>query len=296
MPQSAFQKGVLFTITATIMLASLDVSAKYLLESYSLYQTGFLRSLIGFLLISVYVLATKSAPKLKTRKIHLHLIRAVIVTFLLLAVYYAIASIPLVEVEAIGHAAPFFVALFSPLFLGEKVTRHSWIAIAIGFLGILVILRPDPTRFHLAHILMVVAAASYAAMIMIARKLTETDSILALNFYIYPLGAIVLGFLTIGNWTPPALIHWFYFVLMGICGTITIVLFTAAIKYIEATLVATLDYLLLVWVTIPGYLYWGEYPDLITSIGIFLIVCSGIYVVRHSARKTDESIVQTTDH
>jgi len=296
MPQSAFQKGVLLTITATIMLASLDVFAKYLLESYSLYQTGFLRALIGFLLISIYVLATKSTHKLKTGKIHLHLVRAVIVTFLLISVYYAIASIPLVEVEAIGHAAPFFVALFSPLFLGEKVTRHSWVAIAIGFLGILIILRPDPTRFHLAHMLMVIAAASYAAMIMIARKLTETDSMLALNFYIYPLATVVLGFLTIGNWTSPTLIHWLYFVLMGICGTITIVLFTAAIKYIEATLVATLDYLLLIWVTILGYLYWGEYPDFVTSIGILLIVCSGIYIVRHSARKTDESIVKTTDH
>jgi drug/metabolite transporter (DMT)-like permease len=288
--------GILLLLGATLLISLSDAAAKWLAGGYPIAQIIFLRSVVGLLLVTLFVFAFGNLRDLRSRRMHWHGARAVLLAVTIFGVYYALASIPMVEVEAIAHAAPFFVALASPWFLRERVTGHNWLAIAVGFVGILIILRPDPARFHIAHVLMLLCAASYAGLILIARRISDTESVLAINFYIYPLTIAVSGLAARGQWLPPPPADWVMFLLQGIAASGAVLLFIAGVKYVEATLAATLDYTTLVWVSLIGFAVWGEMPDLFTAIGILLIVASGIYVVRHSTRRIDESIVQATEH
>lgn len=288
--------GAALILIATLFVGVGDASVKWLATTYSTMEITFIRCLGGLILVMVFMAATGRLGALRTRRPRLHTIRAVLVTFVMLGGFYALGTIPIVEVEAIGHAAPFFVALLSPVLLREKVTGHNWLAIALGFMGVVIILRPDPAHFHVAHLYMFACAFAYAILIMIARMLTSTDSVFAINFYIYPLAAIVTGIGMGGSWITPTLADWLVFGLFIVCNTSAVLLFLSGLRHVDATLAATLDYFTLIWVALLGGLIWGEYPDPISTIGILFIVSGGIYIVRHSTRRIDESIVQTTDH
>jgi len=293
---SARNAGILLLLAATLVIALSDSLAKWLSATYPISQIIFVRTLLGLLLVTLFILVFGKFSDLRSRRLHWHGVRAALITVTMLGVYYALANIPMVEVESIGHAAPFFVALFSPWFLRERVTGHNWLAIAVGFIGILIILRPDPERFHVAHVYMLFCAAAYAALILIARKISDTESVLAINFYIYPLTVLVTAFIAQDVWVPPTPADWGMFLMQGLFATAAVLLFIAGVRHVEATLAATLDYATLIWVSIIGFTVWGELPDAFTAAGILLIVASGIYVVRHSTREIDESIVQTSEH
>jgi len=126
--------------------------------------------------------------------------------------------------------------------------------------------------------------------------LTSTESIFAINFYIYPLAAAVTWIPAQYEWITPTPVHWLLFGVFILCNTSAVLLFLGGLRHVDATLAATLDYFTLVWVLVLGILIWREYPDPVSSIGILFIVASGIYIVRHSTRRIDESIVQSTEH
>jgi drug/metabolite transporter (DMT)-like permease len=294
--QSARNAGILLLLAATLVVALSDASAKWLSATYPVTQIIFVRASVGLVLVTLFILVFGKFSDLKSRRLHWHGVRAALITVTMLAVYYALASIPMVEVEAIGHGAPFFVALLSPWFLKERVTGHNWLAIAVGFAGILIILRPDPERFHLAHVYMLFCAASYAMLIMIVRRISDTESVLAINFYIYPLTVLVTGLAAQESWVAPGPADWGMFLMQGLFATAAVLLFIAGVRHVDATLAATLDYVTLIWVSIIGFAVWGEAPDALTALGILLIVACGIYIVRHSTRQIDESIVQTSEH
>jgi drug/metabolite transporter (DMT)-like permease len=294
--QSARNAGILLLLAGTLVVALADASAKWLTASYPTSQIIFVRATTGLVLVTLFIALFGKFSDLRSRRLHWHGVRAGLITVTMLGVYYALAHIPMVEVEAIGHAAPFFVGLLSPWFVRERVTGHNWLAIAIGFIGILIILRPDPERFHIAHVYMFFCALSYALLILIARRISDTEGVLAINFYIYPLTVAVTGFIASNVWVPPSPADWGMFLLQGLFATAATLLFIAGVRHVEAALAATLDYSTLIWVSIIGFTVWGESPDALTAVGILLIVASGIYVVRHSTRQIDESIVQTSEH
>ena len=288
--------GITMILVATLFIAVADALAKWLAGSYTTVQIAFMRSVTGFVYVSTFLLLWGRLRDLRTQYFGLHMLRSVLVTLILLGVFYALGQIPMVEVEAIGHAAPVFVALAAPWTLRERVTGHNWLAIGIGFFGVLIILRPDPGHFHIAHVVMLLSAAGYAVLIMLARKLSTRDPVLAITFYLYPLSVILTGLLVIGHWRTPTATHLAGFMLQGLAATVATLFYIAGLKHIEATLTATLDYVTLIWVASLGIVFWGEVPDSYTLAGIVLIVGSGIYIVRHSSRRIDESIVQTPEH
>ena len=288
--------GILLLLAGTLVVSLSDASAKWLTATYPTSQIIFFRASTGLVLVTLFIAGFGKFSDLQSRRMGWHGVRAALITVTMLGVYYALAHIPMVEVEAIGHAAPFFVGLLSPWFVRERVTGHNWLAIAVGFIGILIILRPDPERFHLAHVYMFFCALSYGALILIARKISDTESVLAINFYIYPLTVIVAGAMASTVWVPPTPGDWGMFLLQGVFATAATLLFIAGVRHVEAALAATLDYTTLIWVSIIGFTVWGESPDALTAVGILLIVTSGIYIVRHSTRQIDESIVQTSEH
>ncbi len=289
--------GITYIMAATLLVALADAFTKWLSAFYGTPQIAFIRCSFGALYMLGFVVATNRWQDLRTRRLGGHMARALLVAGVILGVFYALAKIPMIEVEAIGHAAPFFVAMLAPVWLKEHVTGHNWVAIGIGFLGVLIILRPDPDHFHIAHVVMFAGAMGYSLLILLARGLSRTETTLALTFYIYPPSVLITAlFLWHQPWLAPTPAHWGLFATQSLVATLATLFFIAGVRRVDATLTATLDYVTLIWVAVLGYVFWGEKPDPITFIGIVFIVCGGIYIVRHSTRKLDESIVQQVEH
>ena len=156
--------------------------------------------------------------------------------------------------------------------------------------------RPEPGHFHIAHLVMLTGALGYGLLILLARKLSTTETVFATSFYIYPPTALLGGLASVGSWMPPTPLDWLLFFACGLVLTVATLMFIAGVKHVDATLAATLDYTTLVWVAIIGLVIWHEKPDPVTFAGILVIVAAGIYIVRHSTRRLDESLVQTADH
>lgn len=289
--------GIAYIIAATLLVALADALTKWLSAFHGTPQIAFIRCCFGALYMTAFVLATNSWQQLRTQRLGGHMLRALLVAGVILGVFYALGRIPMIEVESIGHAAPFFVAVLAPVWLKEQVSGHNWVAIGVGFLGVLVILRPDPDHFHIAHIVMFACALGYSLLILLARGLSRTETTLALTFYIYPPSVLITAlFLWHQPWLPPTPAHWCVFALQSLVATLATLFFIAGVRRVDATLTATLDYVTLIWVALLGYAFWGEKPDPITFCGIVLIVGGGIYIVRHSTRKMDATIVQQVEH
>lgn len=294
--QSSTIFGVILIIIGTLLFSIADAFVKWLAATYSASQIGFIRSTMGMSFVGIFVLFSKRVGDLKTTQLKWHAFRGMMASIMILTSFYALGRIPLLEVIAIAHAAPIFVAVIAPFFLDEHVSRQHWTTIMVGFAGVLIILRPSPDHFHIAHLYMALGALAYALLIITARKLAKSETIVSLNFYIYPITIIATATLSLNNWNTPSYFDWLLFVLLAISATLALACYVVAVKYVEATTIAPLDYVSMLWATMIGYFIWRELPDPLTFTGISLIVFSGVYLVTHTKKITDAEVSQSIEH
>ena len=273
--------GILFMLAGTFLYTTTDALSKWLVASYSIGQVLLIRSVGGILLIFLAALLAGRTAQLRTVRPAWHLLRSAISALLLVGLFYGVKHIPLAEFVSIIFASPFFIALLSPWLLGEKVSRHSWIAIACGFIGILIVTRPTPDHFHIAHLVMLGVAVLVALLVITARRLALTESSYALNFYLYPVTIIVSCRWALVDWIPPTPTDWLLFLALGCSATAALGCTIQAIRYSRPAIVAPIDYIRMIWVILIGYFIWGEIPKSLTWIGIVIIVISGVYIVSH---------------
>jgi drug/metabolite transporter (DMT)-like permease len=182
----------------------------------------------------------------------------------------------------------------SPLVLREKVSLHSWIAICVGFIGILIVLRPTPDHFHLAQLAALCVALSIATLSVTARLLSTTESGVALNFYIYPANVLISAYWAIDTWVTPTAFDWFLFITLGTCATAALGCFVQSLRYAMPAVVSPIDYARMLWMISIGYVIWGEVPTPITWVGIIIIIASGIYVVSHGKKIPELEMAKET--
>ena len=134
---------------------------------------------------------------------------------MVLAIFYGLKHIPLAEFVSLTFSIPFFVALFSPWLLKEKVTQQAWLATAIGFIGVMFVLRPTPDHFHIAHLTSLLMAFLTSLVLMSARYLSTTENRWSLNFYLPVAGIILYGYWALSYWVDPTTTHWLMFCYPG---------------------------------------------------------------------------------
>ncbi|MBF8268657.1 MAG: hypothetical protein HW386_366 [Gammaproteobacteria bacterium] len=233
------------------------------------------------LLIFLAALLLGRTEQLRTTRPAWHLLRSAISALLLVGLFYGVKHIPLAEFVSIVFASPFFIALLSPLLLGEKVNKHSWIAIGCGFIGILLVTRPTLDHFHIAHLVVLGVSVLVALLVITARRLALTESPYALNFYLYPVTMIVFCQWAMTDWIAPTKTDWLLFLALGCSATAALGCTIQAIRYARPAMVAPIDYIRIIWVILIGYFVWGEIPEPLTWVGIVIIVISGVYIVSH---------------
>lgn len=289
----------MLSLTVGIAVFSVqDVIIKLLSGTYPVYEAMTIRSLVALPLLLILVALSGGVATLASGRAPLLLLRGVIMFVSYTSYYLAFAALPLATCVAIFFATPLFITVLSAAFLHERVDLARWAAVLVGFAGVLTIVRPGSSVFDLAALLPIVAALTYAIAQILARRLGEDQSAAVMTFYgngVYlvcglalalvfgsggPAGEMhkSLAFLTRG-WTDPDLKD---LLLMAACGVIAaaaLTLLTQAYRSARASTVAPFEYTAILLSVAYGWFIWGEWPDLTSWVGIFIVIGSGLYVM-----------------
>ena len=296
-PSNAPIQGVLCVIGGITALSLQDALIKWLSGDYPLHEIVLARASVAILLTVFFAHLEGGVGLLRTRRLHLHLIRGLLLVIANMCYFLALAAMPLAEAAAIFFVAPLFITALSVPFLGERVGLRRWAAVLVGMGGVMVMLRPADGIAEIAALLPLVAAFAYALMQMITRRLGATDRASALAFYIH-LSFIVVSAamgLAVGDgrfagsghpslefllraWAWPQATHALLMLACGFLVAVGAYLLSQAYRIAEANLVAPFEYTALPLAVIWGLLLWGDWPDATAVLGIALIVGSGLFV------------------
>ena len=197
----------------------------------------------------------------------------------MLTFFYALKFLPLADVIVIAYAAPLIVTALSRPFLGEPVGSWRWAAVIVGFVGVLIVVRPGLGVVHPAAFVALVGAAFYSGLSLTARKLARTESPWSLSLYSFIAPTLIMSIASFGSWTMPNPEDWIIFALSGIFGALAFLCVNAAYVRAPATIVVPFEYTGLIWATGAGFLFWGEVPGLNTWLGAAIIVASGMLIL-----------------
>ena len=210
----------------------------------------------------------------------LHFKRCIAGLIAIVAIFIALRNLPLATVVSISFAAPIFTTIMSIFFLSEKVGLYRWIAVVVGFVGILVISQPGFSSFNIFYIYPVIFCLGLSYVAIAIKKLSSTEPVWLIGFY-FSFSIMILSFFTLQHgWILPDLLDLFLLSMVGILGGLANLWLTQSYKYSEVSLVTPIKYLALVFAIIFGYIFWEEIPTIKTLIGAFLVVMSSVIIFR----------------
>ena len=268
-------------LVSVALFALMDAGLKTLSAHYPPFQVAAMRGLSSLPLVLGWALASAGPGALLRVRWPLHLVRGVLGIVMMASFVYALKRLPLSTAYSIFFVAPLLITALSVPILGERVGPRRWTAIAVGLLGVLVVLRPTGEGvLTLAGLAVLVAAFGYAVSAILVRVLARTDSTQATTFWLLALMALGAGLLAWPGWVPLRGEHAAIIAGIGIAGALGQYTITEAFRSGEASLVAPLEYSALVWGVLLDLSLWGVLPDGLTWLGAAIIVGSGLYLIR----------------
>jgi S-adenosylmethionine uptake transporter len=276
--RSTFQ-GMAIGLAAFAVYATHDAAIKHLGETYSPFQIVFFVVLFSFPTVTLMLVSDKTAANLRPRVPVLTAIRTAAVVVGGFCAFYAFAVLPLAEIYAVLFAAPILITILSVPILGEVVRTHRWIAVVIGLIGVMIVLRPGTAALGLGHLAAFVSAFCTALTSVVMRKLggRERREVLLL----YPLLANFVVMLCILPFVYLPMPFADLALLLGVSllAVLAMTLMIRAYTLADAALVAPMQYSQIIWAAIFGWVFFNETSDLMTFVGAGIIIASGIYIV-----------------
>ena len=228
---------------------------------------------------SFYVFFFKDQLKW-TENPKLQFYRGLTLFFANICFFYSISILSMAKALTLAFVAPLITTTLSPLFLGEKVGIRRWTAVIVGFLGILVVIRPGFIEFNLASFAAVGTGCFYGIYLIITRKLHSTDSPLLTLLLTGVVGVIIGSFIVPVVWVNPTFTQWCWLTLMGLFACLGHILLIYSLKYADASKLAPFGYIEIVPNIILGYYLFNDFLDLWSILGLLIIIFSGLYVIR----------------
>lgn len=278
------QLGILLMVGSIFCLAAMEAIAKILVEDYPVQMVVCARLGLHFLVTLPLFFFGGRLHLLKTGRPVLHSARSLVLVLASFLFITALTRIPLAEATSLVFTAPFIVTALSAMFLKERVGARRWIAILVGFAGVIVILRPS-TDFNWFLLLPLATGICYACYQVTTRVLSFTEPTLTLFFYTVAAGTVVSGALLPFYWVTPDIEGTGLFLLTGALGFMGQYLVIRALQEGEASTVAPFLYTQLIWATLFGVVLFGNFPDLWTFIGAAIVIGSGIYIWHRERRR-----------
>ena len=287
-------RGILLMVVSTACFATTHTIIRYAsthTEVHS-FQLAFFRNVFGFL-IFVPILLTQGAGFLKTNRLGLHGLRSLFNIGAMLCFFYALSITELAHVTALGFSAPIFAGILSVVVLGERFRARRWIAVACGFVGMLVIVRPGIIPLGLGPILVIISTLLWATVLTMIKIMSRTESSLTIVAYMNIFLAIYALGPALWVWTWPTAMGWGLMVAIALFGTVAQICVSAALHETDQTVIMPFDFLRLIWVAILGFAAFGEIPDKFIWIGGAIICASGVYMAyreRQSSKARTEDV------
>ena len=275
--------GIGLVIFMTICFSSLDASAKYFGNELPLWVLLWGRYVFNFLFVALFFFRGAPADIIHTRNIKLQILRSILLVSSTLTFWLALMFLPLADCVVILFIAPLLVTVLAAPILGESVGRHRWTAVILGFVGVLVVMRPGITIFSWVSILPFMTAFLYAGVQLSTRILGRTEGALTTLLYSSAGGAIICTIGVLFFWVTPSPVQWLVLVWLGFLGALGHYLMIKAYQLAPASLLAPFDYTTLIWATILGFVVFGDLPDGWTILGALIIMSSGLYLIRRES-------------
>jgi len=270
--------GPALMLMGMLMFSLNDAMGKWLVASYSVGQVILIRSLAALVILAPFLWRAGLQPIVKAEKPLLQGTRVFFSTFEVFAFYYAVMYLPLADVMTYWLAAPIYVAAASPFLLGEKVGWRRWTAIGMGFVGVIIALNPSSAMFTAPAIISILGTIAFAFMMLSGRSLRATPDKTLVFFQL--MGALIAGVIFAPfDWRPlGASTDIALMLLLGIVATAAHMLVNRALKISDAATVAPLQYTLLLWAVLFGWMFFGDVPKTSMVVGAVLIVGSGLFI------------------
>jgi drug/metabolite transporter (DMT)-like permease len=279
-------KGIILILIATFSIVLMNTCAKMSSLAHDPIEMVFYRGVIALVLLVPYMLLTRPASIFRTRRIKTHLYRAVVGNLGVGLVFWTYSLMPMADATSLLFAAPLFVAILSPVMLGERVDRYRWAAVMVGFGGILLIAKPSGDLFANPASLIALGAALCVALVNIAlRNLGRTDEPLTTVFYFILIGVLITGPYTLFYGSLPGwdILPWI--IGIGIFAAVQQVAKTTAYRLAEASLLAPYTYSSIVWATMTGWIFWQDFPQLSVLLGTAVVIGSNLFIIWQERKK-----------
>jgi drug/metabolite transporter (DMT)-like permease len=270
-------RGIALILASTVFLGTSDVTAKYLSATLPSTEIAWIRFLVFALIMLPAMLPGSPLYALRTERKGLHLMRGVALLASSLLFISGLRFLPIAEASATGFVSPLFVTALSIVFLNEKVGVRRWLATAVGLFGVLIILRPGTGAFHPAAFFPIVSALAWAGTLIMTRMMSGREHAMTTMAWSSIAGVGVLSALVPFAWVAPSWHDILFGIFIGVASTAGQWIVVLAFRYADASVLAPFSYTQLLWVSILGFLIFGEVPDIWTVLGAAFIVGSGLY-------------------
>lgn len=271
--------GVALMLGAMAVLPFLDVVAKHLGQrGLPVMQAVWARMFFGALLTLPFVIRIGGARALVPDRPLYHLLRAGFLITATFSFFWSLKTLPIADALALFFVQPLIVTALSPLVLGEHVGPRRWAAVAAGFAGTLVIIRPGFQTFSPGMLLALMAGLSLALYMLMTRRISGRNHAMVTTFQTSLLGAAIASLAVWPVWQAPEPVEWALFLALGVIATGGHFLIVRAYDHCEASLLAPLAYTEMVMATVLGWWFFGDFPDRWTFVGVAILIASAIYI------------------
>lgn len=277
-------KGAVILMFAAFGFALMTALIKLAGTRLHVTQILFLRQM-GMVVMLAPTLVANFPDALKTGRLDLQLIRLAFALVAMLCGFSAIIQMPLADATAIGFAKSFFVTIFAVMVLRETVGIYRWSAVVVGFVGVLIMLRPGTEGFTIYSVYALIGSAAAGIVMVIIRLLSRTEKPITILTYQAVGVGLVMFVPALIFWQSPTLFEWAVIAAIGFVSYYAQKANIFAYKWGEASLLASLDYVRLLYATLLGLLLFDQLPSVYTWAGAILIVCASIYTVHREARR-----------
>ena len=280
---SGTSRGMALMLLATVGFVVMQTLIRVAGEEVHPFEVAFFRNIFGLAALTPIFMRHGLQP-LKTKRFKLHAMRGSSQAFGMMAFFYGVTLIPFAEVTALSFSAPLFATLLALLFLGERLRARRLTALAVGFLGMLLVVRPGFAEINLGTWLIIGSSMTWGCSIAIIKSLSRTESSATMVTYqgLFLLPFTCAAAMTVWVW--PTWEQAGLMALIGLLGTVSHLLFAQSFKYADATAVLPLDFTRLIWASLIGYMLWSEIPDAWAWIGGTVIFASATYIAYRESK------------
>jgi drug/metabolite transporter (DMT)-like permease len=283
-------RALVYMVLGVASFSLLDAGAKWLTQSYGIAQIIFLGRIFTLALILGVTLPHGGIRQFRTGRPGRHLARAITSVLTMATFFWALSLMPLANVVALTFAAPLIMTVLSVFVLRESVGGRRWGAVAVGFIGVLIILRPTGDAFDWTALIPLACALFYAISIIVSRQLTATESTENLMLWVSVAAIVSTAPFLPGEWITPDPFALAIFAFTGFASGAGQFFMVRAFRYGEVSMLAPIEYSALIWAAALGFIIWGDVPAWPIWVGAVILIGSSFYIARRETRRARQRL------